>query len=265
MLRLLKIEWLKLKNYRTFWILTVLYMISIVGINFIAFWIERRVFEEKQSKGVAELIIGNRPYSFPTVWHMTSFMSSFLLFLPGLLMIIFITNEYSYKTHRQNIIDGWSRNEFILVKILLALLLSILSTIVVILTALFFGFQLNSAFSMDKFEYIGYFFIQALTYSLASVLIAVFVKRGGLAIGFYFLYAVVLENALRPIMNRFLYNTGRFLPLQASDELIPLPIFENIQRQIVDPPNYATLFTAAGIYLILFLFLINRKFLKSDL
>src|SRR4030095_12140300 len=118
MLKLLKIEWLKLKNYRTFWILTTLYMLSIVGINFIVFKIQESIFEEKQSKGVAELLIGSRPYSFPTVWQMTAFVSSFLLFLPGLLMIIFITNEFSYKTHRQNIIDGWSRRQFISVKLM---------------------------------------------------------------------------------------------------------------------------------------------------
>jgi ABC-2 type transport system permease protein len=265
MLHLLKIEWLKLKNYRTFWILSLLYMISIVGINFIAFKIEQKVFEEKQSKGIAELIIGNRPYSFPSVWHMTSYVSSFLLFLPGLFMIIFITNEYSYKTHRQNIIDGWSRNQFISVKVVLALLYSLLSSIVVVITAIIFGFQLNSPFSLDKIEYVGYFFIQALSYSFAAVLIAVLVRRGGLAIGFYFLYVVVLENVLKLLMNRYLFETGRFLPLQASDELIPLPIFENIQRQIIDPPNYTVLLTAAGIYLVLYLFLINRRFLKSDL
>src|SRR2546423_6278154 len=135
MIKLLKIEWMKLKNYRTFWILTSLYLVSIVGINFIAFKILQRIYEEKQSKAAAELIIGNRPYSFPSAWQMTSYMSSFLLFLPGLLMIIFITNEFSFKTHRQNIIDGWSRNEFISVKILMALLLSILSTIMVAITA----------------------------------------------------------------------------------------------------------------------------------
>src|SRR5437764_10406442 len=117
MLKLLKIEWMKLRYYRTFWILTSLYLASIVGINFIGYKIEQRIFEEKQSKGIAELIIGQRRYSFPTVWQMTSYLSSFLLFLPGLLMIIFITNEYSYKTHRQNVIDGWSRNQFISVKL----------------------------------------------------------------------------------------------------------------------------------------------------
>ena len=265
MLRLLKIEWLKLKNYRTFWILTVLYMISIVGINFITFKIQQRIFEEKQSKGVAEFVIGERPYSFPTVWHMTSYVSSFLLFVPGLLMIIFVTNEFSYKTHRQNIIDGWSRTQFISVKITLAFLLSVLSTFVVIISALIFGFQLNNAFSLDKIEYVGYFFLQALSYTLASVLIAVLVRRGGLAIGLYFLYVVVLENTAKALMNRYLNDTGRFLPLQSSDELIPLPIFQNIQRQMLEPPNYPVLLTTVAIYLVLYLFFIHRSFLKSDL
>jgi hypothetical protein len=76
-------------------------------------------------------------------------------------MIIFITNEYSYKTHRQNIIDGWSRNQFISVKIAVAFLLSLISTLMVIVTAMIFGFQLDNPFSLEKFEYVGYYFIQA--------------------------------------------------------------------------------------------------------
>jgi len=270
MVHLLKIEWLKLKNYRTFWILISLYLLSIYGLNFIVFRIQEKIYEARQSKGMAEALIGNRPYSFPTAWQMSAYVSGFLLFLPGLLMIIFITNEYSYKTHRQNIIDGWSRNQFISVKIVLAVLVAFLSTIMVILTAIFFGMQLNSPFSFEKIEYIGYYFIQALNYCFASILIAVVVRRGGLAIGFYFLYAVVLENVLNLLLNRLLDTRyfdriGRFLPLQSSDELIPVPIFQNIQRQLVAPPNYPVLLTAAGIYLMVFLFLINRRFLRSDL
>ena len=265
MLKLLKIEWLKLKNYRTFWVLTILYMFSIVGINFIVFKIQESIFEERQSKGVVELLIGDRPYSFPTVWQMTAFVSSFLLFLPGLLMIIFITNEFSYKTHRQNIIDGWSRKDFISVKILLALLLAILSTIAVSLTAVGFGLQLNNPISFEKFEYIGYSLIEAFSYNLVAILIAILVRRGGLAIGIYFIYAVVLEDVLKLIMNRYLDNTGRFLPLQTTDELIPVPLFQNIQRKLMEPPNYPLLLGIAGIYLLLYLFFINRKFLRSDL
>jgi hypothetical protein len=265
MLKLLKIEWLKLKNYRTFWILTTLYIISIVGVNLIVFKIQEAIFEERQSKGVAELLIGNKPYSFPNVWQMTSYVSSFILFMPGLLMIIFITNEFSYKTHRQNIIDGWSRNQFISVKIALGVLLALLSTIVVTFTAAGFGYQLNNPFSFERFEYIGYSFIEALSYNLVAILIAILVRRGGLAIGIYFLYSVVLEDVIKIIMNKYLNNTGRFLPLQSTDELIPLPLFENIQRRIIMPPNYTLFLGIAALYLILYLFFINRKFLRSDL
>jgi ABC-2 type transport system permease protein len=265
MLKLLRIEWMKLKHYRTFWILSALYLISIVGLNFIVFYVQQRIFEEKQSKGLAELVIGNRPYSFPTVWQMTSYVSGFLLFLPGLLMIIFITNEYSFKTHRQNIIDGWSRKEFISVKLLLALIIAFFSTLIVIITAIIFGFQLENSFSLDKFEHVGYFFIQALSYGLVSVIIAVLVRRGGLAIGIYFMYAVVLENVLSKVMNHWLNDTGRFLPLQSTDELIPLPVFERMQRQIIGPPNYPVLFVVVALYLVAYLVFIQRKFLRSDL
>src|SRR5262245_43760958 len=111
----LMIEWMKLKNYRTFWILSALYLLSIVGINLIVFTIQQKIFAEKQARGMAQMLIGDIPYSFPTVWQMTAYVSSFLLFIPGLLMIISVTNEYSYKTHRQNVIDGWNRRQFIAV------------------------------------------------------------------------------------------------------------------------------------------------------
>src|SRR5215207_2039116 len=104
MLQRLGIEWMKLKNYRTFWILSGLYLLSIVGVNYIVFAISQKVFEDKKAKGLVQMAVG-LPYSFPDAWQWTSFVSSFLLFIPGLLMIISITNEFSYKTHRQNIID----------------------------------------------------------------------------------------------------------------------------------------------------------------
>src|SRR6266513_1979163 len=104
--RLLHIEWMKLKNYRAFWILLCLYVSTIFGANYIVFRIQQQIYSEKQAKGIASLILGNPPYSFPSVWQATAHVSSYLLFIPGLIMIIAVTNEYSYKTHRQNIIDG---------------------------------------------------------------------------------------------------------------------------------------------------------------
>jgi hypothetical protein len=265
MLQRLSIEWMKLKNYRTFWVLGILYLISIFGANYIGYRIQQAIYQEKQAKGMAEMIIGSPPFAFPNVWQMTSYISSFLLFLPGLLMIISMTNEYSYKTHRQNVIDGWSRREFISTKLVTALIAAVISTIMVALTALCFGFIEGEPFSTEKSIYLFYFFIQALSYTLVGLLFAVLFKRGGLAIGVFFLYALVLENILAGLMNRYMDFSGRYLPLESTDSLVPLPIFEQVQRQIIKAPNYTALLIVAILYIGCYLFFISRKFETDDL
>src|SRR5262245_5768224 len=104
MWELLSIEWKKLKNYRTFWILLCLYIVSVIGANYIAYRIQQAIYEAKQTKGMASMVLGTPPYSFPDVWQTTANVSSYLLFIPGLLLIISISNEFSFKTHRQNVI-----------------------------------------------------------------------------------------------------------------------------------------------------------------
>ena len=42
MLHLLKIEWLKIKNYRAFWVFSVFYLVSIFIVTYISWYIEQR-------------------------------------------------------------------------------------------------------------------------------------------------------------------------------------------------------------------------------
>ena len=265
MMHLLKIEWLKLKNYRTFWILSALYLISIFGINYIVYRIQENIYNAKQAKGMAEMVMGSRPYFFPTVWQMTSYVSSFLLFLPGLLMIISITNEYSYKTHRQNIIDGWSRKDFISVKLVLAVIVAFVSMLMVFITALFFGYSSGSSFDYEKIYYLGYFFIQTLSYTMVALLFSILFKRGALAIGVFFLYSLVLENLIAKPISHYFNDAGRFFPLESTDTLIPLPVFVNVQRQMSAAPNYTLFLIVAIVYLILYAILAVKKFESDDL
>lgn len=266
MLNLLKIEWRKLKNYRTFWILFILYLGSIVGVNYIAYRIQQEIYNAKQAKGMAQLIVGDIPYSFPTVWQMTAYVSSFLLFIPGLLVIISMSNEYSYKTHRQNIIDGWNRRSFISVKMLLAILLAAISSVFVVFAAILFGLiEGSNSFSTDKMIYIFYYFIQALSYNMVALFITTLVKRGGLAIGIYFLYTVVIENVLKLVLNYYFETAGKYLPLQSADELIPAPVFENIQKELTKPLNYPLLYVMVAVYLAAYFYFTARKFETDDL
>src|SRR6202046_5207893 len=128
MLHLLRVEWLKVKNYRTFWILLAMTIVSIPGLNYAIYDLSNNSFPK--GKGV-QSIVGS-PFGFPDVWQTVSWNSSMLFIIPAILVITLTTNEFTYKTHRQNIIDGWSRGRFIGIKLTGVFLLSVLTTIVVL-------------------------------------------------------------------------------------------------------------------------------------
>src|SRR5436190_5214825 len=155
MLHLLKLEWLKVKNYRAFWIFLALYIIGLFSINWIAYQFQLEVKKNNVPLNIF-------PYDFPAVYQTIAWVSSWLLYFPGMLMILVITNEYNYKTHRQNIIDGLTRQQFVAVKILLGLTIALLTTISCLLIALYFGSYYSSSVSFKGIEYIGYSFIQTL-------------------------------------------------------------------------------------------------------
>jgi hypothetical protein len=265
--QLLAIEWMKLKNYRAFWILLSLYIATIFGANYIIYRIQLVIYAERQAKGFATLVLGNPPYSFPTVWQAVAHVSSWLLFIPGLIMILAVTNEYSFKTHRQNIIDGWTRQQFITGKILLVTAFSALSTIVVALTAVIFGLMdPDSSFSFEGFSYIGYFFLQAMSYTMVALLMATLFKRGGLAIGVFFAYTMVLEQILVLLLNKYANYAGRYLPLETTDMQVSFPYIQRISNKITaSPPNYTLIFIISLVYLATYLFVVVRKFQTDDL
>lgn len=264
--QLLYIEWLKLRNYRTFWILGILYLISIFAVNYIGYRIQEEVYREEAMKGIAEQVLGDKPWSFPNVWHTAAWITSWLLYFPGLMMIILMSNEFTFKTHRQNIIDGWSRHQYIMVKFIYGILAAVLSTIVMALTAVFFGSIHDADFSTDKMSYIFFFFIVAVTYTIAALLISLFIKRGALAIGLFFIYGLVIENVLAGLMNHYLDKTGRYLPLEAADNLLmPFPFAERAQKQLAVPYNHNLLFIFAAGYLAAYFYFSYKRWKTADL
>src|SRR4051812_6198783 len=112
MKHLLTIEWMKVRRYRTFWVLFTLFAVSMFGISFI-WWYMNQQFETSGDftmKAAGSMLFGS--FHFPGVFNTITQISSWLLYFPGFIIIFHTTNEYTYKTHRQNIIDGLERNDF---------------------------------------------------------------------------------------------------------------------------------------------------------
>lgn len=265
---------MKVKSYRAFIIISAFFAIGVFLSNYITFLVNKNIINKVNTAG---LVSSFSPYNFSHTWQTTSYVTGFLLILPALLIIILVTNEYTYRTVRQNIIDGWSRAEFINVKLLIAVIITVISTLLVFLTAFGFGLASGSDFSMEGFSHVGYFLIKSLSYNLIAVLISVLIKRTGFAIGLYFIY-MGTENVISQLLdvwslklrrdnNIDLGSMGDYLPMNASDGLLTFP--DNPLKQIakgnLPTDYYYIVLSLAAIYILLFVFFSRKKFLNTDL
>ena len=183
MQKLLRTEWLKLKNYNAFIVMSSFFALGVFTTNYIVFSVNKNIVGKINTGG---LVSSFSPYNFDMTWQTTSYATGWLLMLPALLLIILVTNEFTYRTNRQNIIDGWSRQEFISVKIALAVIAALVTTLLVIITALLFGLFSGTSFSLHGFSHVGYFMLKALSYNLLAVLISVWIRRTGFCHRFVF-------------------------------------------------------------------------------
>jgi ABC-2 type transport system permease protein len=263
----LKVEWMKVKNYRTFWILLAITVVSIPGISYMLYNLMNNSFPK--SKGT-DMILGS-PFAFPEVWQTVTWNSSILFIIPALLIITLTTNEFTFKTHRQNVIDGWSRQQFISVKLLEIVLLSLFSTIIVLLTVIGFGFIANKPAAdisiWQNSRFIAFYFVQMLSYSMIAFLLSMLIKRAGLSIGIFLIYMLVEQIIVGIMRGQFKLQGVNYLPEEVSDRLIPFPYAKSLLAR--DTPEWErllpSLLLVAALYLVLYCFLTGRRFLKSDL
>jgi hypothetical protein len=262
MTHLLKIEWLKVKNYKAFWIFTILYSFAILGINYTGFYINELAV---QNMPASKLLLGT-PYAFPKVWQTVGFMSSWLLYFPGILFIMLLTNEFNFKTHRQNIIDGWTRQQFITVKFVFALLFSLAATIFNFFVALLFGLiTTGSHFSFAGMENVIYIFIQTVAYITFAMFLAILFRKSGAAIAVFFLYGLIFEWLITALVN-FNFNltpVGYFLPLQVTDVMLPIPFGDKVIYK--GAPDLWIMVIASLVYIGGYYFFALKKFTNEDL
>ncbi|MGL6294767.1 MAG: hypothetical protein ACRC3K_00035, partial [Plesiomonas sp.] len=273
--KLLKIEWLKLKNYTAFIVIASCFAVGVLATNYIVFLVNKNIVSQVQGAGL--MGASYSPYNFDNTWQTTSYVTGWLLMLPAMLLIILCTNEFTYRTHRQNIIDGISRLDFVNVKLVMALIEALASTVLVIVTALLLGAFSGSAFSLNSFSHVGYFFLKALSYNMIAVLMSVLIRRTGFAIGVFFIYLGV-ENLIAQLLdvwsmkirssnNVDLGSIGDYLPMNAADGLLTFP--ENTLKSMtktVLPTDYTLLVLGLAIgYLVLFFWWSRRRMQQSDL
>src|SRR5690554_4375533 len=118
MLHLLQIEYFKFKHNRSAKIITISYLVLICFIVLIA---SVKIFDFRLAdQGI---------FNFPYIWHLNSWIAAMLKIFLAIIIVSMVANEYSYRTLKQNLIDGLSKKEFLLSKFYMVLVLSLISTL----------------------------------------------------------------------------------------------------------------------------------------
>jgi ABC-type transport system involved in multi-copper enzyme maturation permease subunit len=268
MLNLLKVEWLKIKNYRTFWILLAMTILCIPGINYMIYDLMNNSFGKVNGK----TILGS-PFAFPDAWQTITWNSGLLFILPAILIITLTTNEFTYKTHRQNIIDGWSRMQFITVKLFELLLLALASTLAVFLTILAFGYIANKVSPgqsiWQESRYILFYFVQILSYSMIAFLLSMLIRRAGLAIGAFLIYKLGEKIVVGILLNKYKIDSVDYLPEEVTNVLIPQPYGHKIlhsSEAVAQWEHHLPIYlVVAAVYLLIYCVITGRRFTTSDL
>ncbi|WP_336518130.1 ABC transporter permease [Pollutibacter soli] len=247
---IIKTEWLKIKSYRAFWWVIGITALSYPGINYIFYTGYLELTKNKDAKGqLAKALIGN-PFAFPEVFHTAAYFSSFFVFIPGIVVIMLITNEYNFKTHRQNIIDGWSRKQFLTGKLFDVAFITVLISVIFFIVAMAIGLNNTPADVTDKFsqvKYVGLFGLQTFSQLSIAFLIGFIIRRSFIALSVFVFYFLILENIAEKILRFKANDIGRFFPLEISDRMIPIVAFLGK----FDEKGYQKAVDAIGMHVIL--------------
>ena len=253
MTRYLTTELRKLIPYRTFWLFLFIY----TGLLFIVMLSASHVQINNQA-------IGDNLYVFPDIWATLTYIASNFNLLLGILFITLITDEYAFRTSRQQVIDGLFRSDIILNKFWVVLLVGAFCSLYVFGLGLGFGIrhtpEVLPAKILSGSLHVVYYLVQALGYMSIAVLFAFFIRKSGLAIIAYLVYTKIIE----PLIHwQVADNLDKYLPMKVLSSLTPMPgkeVLESITGPSVQlSPQQAVLPALA--YMLLF-YLLSYMLLK---
>lgn len=275
MIRALKLEWLKVKNYRVFWVLTIMYLVALLLIasagGLFLEWLKR---QGADFNGIDPTILPI--FDFPDIWQNITYLGSFVKIFMAFIVIISVNNDLSYNTLRQNIIDGLSKKEYIISKMSMIFSMALLSTLFIFLAGIINGaiysHVWSSAVIFDELEFLAAYFYEIIVYCSFAFLLALIIKKAGFVIVALFLYTIMFEPILVAIFENAPYfrdgimpEIAQFFPVKSLNNLIKVPFGRYVFMEIEDNISYKAIAITLGwfaFYLSSIVYILNKRDLK---
>jgi len=275
MIRLFNLEWHKIKSYAVFWV--------IFGIALLLFLLTAVISAAPDFK--VNIFMGagfeiRNLFRFPYVWTSLAWMAGLFSHIFALLIIILIGNEFNYRMMRQQLVFGVERKNLFLSKVLLILAIPVITTILVVVLSLIFGFSfsenpgLNDIFSYSFFAL--NFYVQSVALMGFAFMVILLLRSTGLSIILYLVY-IFFEVLVRLFFRYYLklVDVVFFFPMKSISSLTPKPSVQaamndqlrqqmNFVEEVLHFNEFVTLLIPI-LYAVIFFFLSYLMIKKRDL
>jgi len=227
MLRLLNIELQKIRHNKAARVITIVYFILITFIALIA--------SIEFNFGDFNFRVADQGiFNFPFIWHFNAFMASILKIFLAIVIVSMMSNEYSYRTLKQNLIDGLSKKEFVLSKFITVVLFAGISTVFLFIVSLILGLSFSDykeiGIIFSDLEYLLAYFVKLVAFFSFCLFLGILVKRSAFALGFLIIWFVIEKISFGLLKwkifkdSEIAENITQFFPLEAMANLIKEPL-----------------------------------------
>lgn len=223
--KLLHIEQIKLLNYNPFRITLALY--------FLAFALGIIIYPAIDKE--IPVISLSDVFRFPDVWLFLAWITEPYNALLALIVIMITTKEFNNHTFKTQVIFGLSRNDLLLGKLLLILVMALFATLLVGVTSLSLGliysYKLTFKIAMENTWILGRYFLVAFSYMSMGLMVALLIKNTALSILSFLALRTFLDPVLWLILRE--HDIKWYLPFRTITRLTPIPdLLELFQRKM---------------------------------
>lgn len=227
MKRLLSIELHKLRYNKSAKAISIVYFVLITFIALIS--------SIEFSFGSVNFRVADQGiFNFPYIWHFNTWVAAILKLFLAIVIVSMMSNEYSYRTLKQNLIDGLSKKEFVLSKFITVVGFSFISTLFVFIVSMVLGLLFSDfteiGIIFSQMEYLLAYFVKLLGFFTFCLFLGILVKRSAFALGFLLIWFILESIAFGLLKWQFFKDTdiashiSQFFPLQAMSNLIVEPL-----------------------------------------
>ena len=174
-------------------------------------------------------------FNFPYIWHFNTFIIALLKIFFAIVIVAMIGNEYSYKTIKQNLIDGMSKGEFLKSKVYTIAAFVGISMLLVFIISLILGgiYSDYNEFQIifSELEYLLAYAVKLFGFFSFCLFLAILIKRSAFALGFLALWQV-FEGIAYGLLR---WRLSDLIPQLSAEQVIKFFPLRSIGNLITEP------------------------------